>query len=406
MRSATVVFDPVPFTPRHRKPAMPSTSRRTAVTPLTDPEEWRRIHRSIGDFDSYHTPEYQKPVAGAGNHTVLLSYRDSGIEAAVPLTLRPLPEPVRAATGYDVDATSVYGYPGPLRTSRRDDPNAGPLEIDDAWAARFVAWFTEVMADMRVLTAFIRCHPLLDAADMFDRDPFVLSAPTPTVAVDLTAPREERLRRASAHHRRALRRSLAHGLTFEHDQGPEAVAAFTACYQETMARHRSGASYWLDEERVSALLDAFGDMAELWIARKPDGEAASAALFLRTNGILQYHLGGTRTADYALGAARPLFEAVAESGHVRGDRWLHLGGGVGGGDDSLLRYKAGFGPDRFAFRTIRAVFDPEAYDAAIRAAGSGEAGPTPVNGFFPAYRTGGLGVAGDLVQNRSAQHPS
>lgn len=389
------------------KPAMPSTSSRTAVTPLTDPDEWRRVLRSIGDFDSYHTPEYQKPVAGDGNHTVLLSYRDSGVEAAVPLTLRPLPAAVRAATGYDVDATSVYGYPGPLRTSRRDVPHPTPLQIDDAWARRFVAWFTEVMADLRVLTAFIRCNPLLDAGDMFDREPFVFGPPTPTVAIDLTAPREERLSRASSHHRRALRKSLRHGLEFGPDRGPEAIAGFTACYRETMSRHRSGASYWLDEAAVRDLLDAFGEICELWVARKPDGEVASAALFLRTNGIVQYHLGGTRSADYALGAARPLFEAVAESGHVRGDRRLHLGGGVGGGDDSLLRYKAGFGPDRFAFRTIRAVFDSDAYQAAIEAmrpdAGTAR---SSCSGFFPAYRTSGLGVAGDIVRGPEHSRPT
>jgi lipid II:glycine glycyltransferase (peptidoglycan interpeptide bridge formation enzyme) len=210
---------------------------------------------------------------------------------------------------------------------------------------------------------------------------------SPTVAVDLTEPREERLRKASAHHRRALRKALANGLAFEPDSGDRAIAEFTACYRETMAKHQAGRTYELTEERVAELLTGLGDHAELWLARKPDGSAASAALFLRTDGILQYHLGGTRNADYALGAARPLFEAVADSGHERGDRWLHLGGGVGGDDDSLLRYKAGFGPDRFVFRTIRAVFDPAAYDAGVRASGL-----DPDRGFFPAYRESGLGV--------------
>lgn len=289
-------------------------------------------------------------------------------------------------TGYAYDATSVYGYPGPLLT--------GP-PVDDAWRTEFAAWFRNVCAELSVLTVFIRNHPIYDASDAFAVEPFARSAPTPTVAIDLAPPAPERLARADSHHRRALRKSLAHGLTYERDHGDAAIAGFTACYLETMAKHDAAEAYLLDEERVATMLATLGDHAELWVARKPaggsgtgrTGEIASAAIFLVTDTIMQYHLGGTRTADFELGAARPLFEAVAESGHERGLKWLHLGGGVGGADDSLLRYKRGFGPDRFEYRTIRAVLDVEAYDKGTRAVNL-----DPDRGFFPAYRTTGMGV--------------
>jgi hypothetical protein len=64
---------------------------------------------------------------------------------------------------------------------------------------------------------------------------------------------------------------------------------------------------------------------------------------------------------------------------------LHLGGGRGGAEDSLFRFKAGFSDRRHAFATWRWVVRPEAYErlcAARRAAG----GPEPPAGFFPAYR--------------------
>jgi Acetyltransferase (GNAT) domain len=355
-----------------------------SVTTLADETGWLETLRSICAYDSYHIPAYQRLAAGASYATVLLSYESRGVRAAIPLTLRPLPDPVREATGYAVDATSVYGYPGPLRTSR---DGAEPVEVDDSWRTDFVAWFTGQMSERRVLTAFIRTNPLLDASDMFTSMPFVFGPPTPTVAIDLIAPREDRLRQSSSHHRRALRKSSSNNLTFLRDHSDSAIAGFTSCYLQTMGKHQAGQAYLLDEARVAELLDGLGEHLELWVARKPDGVVASAGLFLRTNGIIQYHLGGTRSEDYALGAARPLFEAVADSGHERGDRWLHLGGGVGGDDDSLLRFKAGFGPDRFEYRTIRAVFDEEAYGLAAKVTGAETS-----NGFFPAYRTSGMGV--------------
>lgn len=272
----------------------------------------------------------------------------------------------------------MYGYPGPLLS--------GPPPDDD-WRAEFGAWFVRTCAELSVLTVFLRSHPIYDASDAFTAEPFVRSAPTPTVAVDLTSDAEARLARAHSHHRRALRKARGRGLTFERDHGDAAIAGFTACYLETMTKHEASASYLLDEGRVATMLAALGEHAELWVARKPDGGIASAGIFLVTDAIVQYHLGGTRSADFELGAARPLFEAVAESGHERGLAWFHLGGGVGGDNDSLLRYKGGFGPDRFEYRTIRAILDPAAYAAGTRAAGLDQE-----RGFFPAYRTTGMSV--------------
>lgn len=350
------------------------------VIRLDDEPSWLAGLSSAGGYDTYHVPAYQRLATPDGCESVLLTYESEGVHVALPVTLRPLPAEVRRATGYERDATSVYGYPGPVCDVPAD-------RLSEEWRRAFADWFTKVCADLSVLSVFLRTNPLLDASGLFTTAPFVPRSATPTVAIDLTLSREERMARASSHHRRALRKSRAHGLTFVRDHGESAIAAFTACYLETMAKHGAGESYLLDEARVRRILTDLGDHAELWVARKPDGEVASAAIFLRTNGIVQYHLGGTRSADYALGAARPLFEAVTEESHRRGDRWLHLGGGVGGDNDSLLRFKGGFGPDRFTYRTIHAVLDHEAYAAATQAVGL-----DPDRGFFPAYRTAGLGV--------------
>ncbi|REF36679.1 acetyltransferase (GNAT) family protein [Thermasporomyces composti] len=352
----------------------------STVITLDDESAWLAGLESAGGYDTYHLPAYQRLATPDGCTSVLLTYESEGVHVALPLTLRPLPAEVRRATGYEYDATSVYGYPGPVCDVPADN-------LGEEWRRAFADWFTKVCAELSVLSVFVRTNPLLDASGLFTTGPFVPRSATPTVAVDLTLGREERLARASAHHRRALRKSAQHGLTFVRDHSASAVTGFTTCYLETMAKHNAADSYLLDEARVRRMLTELGEHAELWVARKPDGEVASAAIFLRTNGIVQYHLGGTRTADYALGAARPLFEAVAEESHRRGDRWLHLGGGVGGDNDSLLRFKGGFGPDRFTYRTITAVLDEEAYRAAARAVGL-----DPDRAFFPAYRTAGLGV--------------
>ena len=58
---------------------------------------------------------------------------------------------------------------------------------------------------------------------------------------------------------------------------------------------------------------------------------------------------------------------------------LHLGGGVGGAQDSLMHFKAGFSDRRHLFKTWRVVLDEQQYTEL--------SGKEPEStGFFPAYR--------------------
>jgi hypothetical protein len=76
---------------------------------------------------------------------------------------------------------------------------------------------------------------------------------------------------------------------------------------------------------------------------------------------------------------------VAGWAKARGDRTLHLGGGVGGRADSLFHFKAGFSPLRHRFRTLRVVVDEDRYVALVSALDAG-LDPSDRAGFFPLYR--------------------
>ena len=65
---------------------------------------------------------------------------------------------------------------------------------------------------------------------------------------------------------------------------------------------------------------------------------------------------------------------------------LHLGGGLGGREDSLMLFKAGFSDRRHPFRTWRWIVLPEAYARLAAARAARRAGPAPSPDFFPAYR--------------------
>jgi hypothetical protein len=96
---------------------------------------------------------------------------------------------------------------------------------------------------------------------------------------------------------------------------------------------------------------------------------------------LHYHLGGSVEGAGRSGASHLALFRLAEWGQERGYSVLHLGGGVGGRDDSLLAYKLRFAPDGLLPAAVgKALHDPAAY---AELTGSPD---VDWAGFFPAYR--------------------
>ena len=115
----------------------------------------------------------------------------------------------------------------------------------------------------------------------------------------------------------------------------------------------------------------------------------AAAVFTEVDGLVEYHLGGTADDWRQAGPSRLLFDAArrffgSEGG--RGNRALHLGGGLGGGEDSLFRFKAGFSKCRARFATLRWTLDPDANRRIESVWRKVHGTDTFEPGFFPRYR--------------------
>jgi serine/alanine adding enzyme len=112
-----------------------------------------------------------------------------------------------------------------------------------------------------------------------------------------------------------------------------------------------------------------------------DMELAASVLCLAGSPWLHYHLGGASDEGRRLGASHLALLAAARWGQERGREALHLGGGVGGREDSLFEYKRRFAPGDLVTASVgKAVHDEEAYR---RLAGVTE---IAYDGYFPAYR--------------------
>src|SRR5680860_565729 len=85
---------------------------------ITDKEEWNSFMKLVGHFDFYYSYYYHLLSKKDEEEPMLIAYRETGMLIALPLLVRDI-----EGTSYK-DATSVYGYTGPLCNAEWEDPAA------------------------------------------------------------------------------------------------------------------------------------------------------------------------------------------------------------------------------------------------------------------------------------------
>lgn len=318
--------------------------------------------------DVYHRPEYVAfDAARVGGDAVAFVHREGARVLLVPFVRRAVPRAGRC------DLTSPYGYPGVVSNAAMDD---------GGFWCRAVQAFRAQMRTTGALAAFARLHPLLPPRlDALGRVGVVVQHGQ-TVSVDLSLDDEAYRRGVRANHRRQIRRALDAGTIVRFDEW-DRLDDFRSMYGATMSRVGAEAYYFFDRAYFEGLRAALGDDVHLATVHDTDG-VIGGGLFFEHGGIVQYHLGATRPDALDRQPTKVLFDEVRRWARARGDTALHLGGGVGGRDNPLFRFKAGFSSDCPAFFTWRVVADREEY--ARLAVEAGVTDPEDDTAKFPAYR--------------------
>jgi len=347
-------------------------------------EEWTRAVRQARQYDFYFLPEYHALAERRGEGEArLFVYEQAGQTIVLPLiirTLADLPEIAAWANRWR-DATSVYGYSGPL-CSHEDMPRA---VVDDFQRALACA-----LHDLQAVSVFSRLHPLLPAQTKLLDGLGEQQVGGDTVSINLlAAPAEQRAHYHGTIKNRINRLARA-GVTCALDIQQRLLPEFVAIYHETMRRVQAEQSYFFDSAYFTDLAKSLGPVLKLFIVKTPEGQVIGGGLFTLCDGIVQYHLGGTRDAALNLSPTVLMFETVRHWAHQNGAHTFHLGGGVGGTSNSLFRFKAHFSRRRHNFATWRWIVAPEVYSELSLQKGrwNSERGLRAISdSFFPTYRS-------------------
>jgi hypothetical protein len=325
--------------------------------------DWDPVVRRLGALDTYLCAAYHDASAllePHGTEPVLLHYRDRRGEIALPLLVRPV------ADRADRDATSAYGYGGPVATGEPDLAGFGAALGD--WARAHA-----------VVTTFLRLHPLLDNGRLVPPTAELIDAGA-TVAWDVS-PGRDLLGGLHSDHRRSVRKADRAGLEVTVVRRPTTLAAFRDMYLATMRRLDADAFYDFPDPYWEALVADDDALTPVLVEGRLEGRLVAGLLCFASETWLHAHLSAGSDAGRRIGAATRCYLAAAEWAQACGLRRLHLGGGVGAGTGStLFAFKHRFDPTGrpLAFQVAKLVHDHDRYRALT--------GTDSTDGFFPSWR--------------------
>lgn len=345
---------------------------------------WEKALQEL-DHDIYHLPGYvhlESLRTGTIPEAILIEAGDKIF--FIPYLLHNIYNSSRQGSRpTDVfDAVSPYGYPGLLLSdSARKSPKFIKAAMDK---------FTSILRSKNICSAFLRLHPILNEGLEEVFPDTVCQTTGETVSIDLRLSSEQIWKNTKPGHRNKINRCKRREFQTRIVDFKEYLDEFRDIYRETMDRVGASESYYFNEFYFSYFATELADNTHLAIVESKEGEIGCAGLFTECNGIVQYHLGGTKNRYLKEAPSKLMFDYVRYWAKERGNSFVHLGGGLGGSkDDNLFRFKSGFSKQRHTFLTMRLVTEEKKYLALtdLQAKLLSISSDKLINSkFFPAYR--------------------
>lgn len=331
---------------------------------LKQSEKWTTyVHNSVS-YDFYHTWHYHS-LDNSGE-PFLFVYEEADIFIALPLLKRKI-------TNSDLfDLTSVYGYSGPISNLKFSD-------IDEQLLENFKCSFLSFMDAGRYVSVFCRLNPFIDQRRLIEKIGGVTNNGR-TIYMDLSIPIEEQRAKYEKKLGQQIRQLRKMPYDIREATSQDEIKLFTVMYTENMLRLRAKNSYFYDETYFTELLKSKED-CKLIIIYHGDVMICGAVIMCAGN-VIRNHLSATSNAYVNQSPSKLLTDEISIIGRQLGKRYFHLGGGLGGREDSLFKFKSYFSSLFLEDMTWRFISDTFSYNDLIK-----DLNDDLKTDYFPLYRS-------------------
>ncbi|MFD0988648.1 NeuD/PglB/VioB family sugar acetyltransferase [Mariniflexile jejuense] len=344
-----------------------STTNQINLEVITGKTGWDNLLKEIEAYDFYHTYDYHTLSKSENEIPILIKYTEKDTMIALPLLVRDI-----QGTNYK-DATSVYGYAGPIckcDLKSFDNRNFKKSLIEYFIKNNFVSIFSR-------LNPFFTCQneALKGIGSIYHQGKVV----NINLLQDCNIQRQNYQSRLKTHINKARRMCSIKKAITQND-----IDEFKAIYFENMDRVHAKRYYYFSDAYFNKIINSDDFESEILLAIDNEtGQTIAGCQFILTNGIVQYHLSGTKNDFLHLTPTKLLIDEMRLIASQRGCKFFNLGGGLGGSDnDSLFNFKSSFSKDFKEFDLWKFIVNEEIYNELVL-----KKGVNSESDFFPLYRS-------------------
>ncbi|WP_111684101.1 peptidoglycan bridge formation glycyltransferase FemA/FemB family protein [Winogradskyella tangerina] len=336
---------------------------------IKDKNTWKEQVDMVPNSDFYHTYDYHQLSKNDGEDPVLIHYVDGSTSLLIPLLFRNIED-----TDYK-DATSVYGYAGPLVQNIGESFNFEDFRNE----------FNAFLHDHKIVSIFSRLHPFIPNQEIILSGLGEVSTLGRVVYIDLKDPLE--IQRAKYNRRlKTYINKCRRTCTVIEGDLDQHLDDFIRLYHQNMRRVGAGDNYFFTNEYYRKVLTSSDYKSELSICiHNETQEVIAASMFMKKGNIVQYHLSGLSEDHFELNPIKLILDEMRIKSTNEGYEIFNLGGGLGSNEDSLFRFKSGFSKTFEEFKTWKYIVNEQVYrELSLNRLGD-DYNLNEVS-FFPAYR--------------------
>ena len=333
---------------------------------IRNKKEWDAYMDKSLIHEVFHTWNYHS--LNQEGEPLLFVYEEERFFIALPVIKRKI------ENSLFFDMTSAYGYCGPIS-------NIDLSSLSVPTIASFKTSFVNFMKEENAVCIFSRLHPFLNQYNILESIGGLHENGT-TLYMDLSLSVEDQRSKYDKRLFRQIRKLREKGYIIKELNSQEGIKNFTEMYYKNMDRVNASRNYYFDEQYFANLLNAEHFENKLLLIY--DGpELICGALLLLSNSIIRNHLSATSPEYLKESPSKLLTDEISMIGRRLGKKIFHLGGGVGGKEDSLFTFKRYFSDLQVKDHIWCYINDNTAYnDLVLKAGVEVSAG----SNYFPLYR--------------------
>lgn len=345
---------------------------KVTIVGLEEKEQWNQIVTSFKNYDVFYLAEYVQAFKLHGDgEPVLFYYNDGKTKAINVIMKRDISEMKyfkdKIEKGKYFDATSPYGYGGFI------------IEGDNYKEVN--QQYEKFCKENNIICEFVRFHLLEHYENKYNGQAQIIKH---NIIRSLDLKPEDMLMDFEHKVRKNIKKANRNELEIQIDTEGKTLDSFLEIYYKTMDRNSAEKDYYFSKEffeTINTMKNHFVYFNVLY-----ENKVISTELVIYSENNCYSYLGGTFEEYFNLRPNDFLKYEIIKWAYRKGIKNFILGGGYGGEDDGIYRYKKSFAPNGiYDFYIGKKIFQPGKYKELVELRKKEKDFEVNSN-FFPEYR--------------------